>query len=113
LSTQQNHVHQIHGKKKKKKKNPTKFSDSRFACITIAYYYYYYHRLNLHVSALSWRKQVNVMYKTPASTVIRNCSSVFSLMIALKGQKHVGDDNCVDDDNKQENNNNVMVIHAN
>jgi len=38
------------------------------------------------------------MYKTPASFVIRNCSSVFSLMMGLKGPKHVGDNDDDDDD---------------
>jgi len=39
------------------------------------------------------------MYKTPASIVIRNCSSVSSLMMALKGPKHVEDN---DDDDEEE-----------
>jgi hypothetical protein len=79
--------------------NATKCSEDRFAYITISYNYYYY---LLHVSALSGTssgvKRVKVMYNTPVSIVIRNCSSVFSLMMALKGPKHVGYDNDDDDD---------------
>jgi hypothetical protein len=84
--------------------SPTKCSENRFACIIIVYYYYYYYLL--HVSALSGplsgRKQVKVTYNTTASIVIRNCSSVFSLMMALKGPKHVGDDSYDDDDDDDE-----------
>jgi hypothetical protein len=43
------------------------------------------------------------MYKTPASIVIRNCSSVFSLMMALKGPKHVDDNDDDDDDDNDDN----------
>jgi hypothetical protein len=38
------------------------------------------------------------MYKTLASIIIRNCSSVFSLMMTQKGPKHVGDDYYDDED---------------